>query len=124
VIAPRWLALVGVAMVLAACSSPVPRGTAAGKMFMSGGQITFTSPTGAPGTDGLVRATAVSDGKTYDTNASATGAFNLRLTPGRYWLTGKPSSWTSFDCFVNNGQQPITISASRTLSVDVLCPIG
>jgi hypothetical protein len=52
------------------------------------------------------------------------GSFQLRLPPGDYKLTGQMGSYPEFQCFVNNGMQPITVKASEITTADVICPIG
>jgi hypothetical protein len=92
-------------------------------LYEDGGQITFTSqPPEARGVDGTVRATDVATGKTYDAAVQRGGRYELRLPPGSYWLTGQYGMYPEFQCF-RNGMQPVSVRASETVPVNVLCPI-
>jgi hypothetical protein len=119
----RYLAVVTALTALGACTASPPSGTVAGTLLEVGGQITSSSPHNDTLISGAVRAESVDDGKTYDVTVKL-GSFQLQLPPGNYTVTGQMGSYPEFQCFVNNGMQPITVKASETTTADVICPIG
>ena len=119
----RCIAVAVALTLLAACTSSPPRGTVSGNLFEVGGQINLGG--GDPNTpiSGAVRAESVGDGQTFDVTVQR-GSFALRLPPGDYKLTGRMENSPEFECFVNNGRQPITVTASAITTANVICPIG
>jgi hypothetical protein len=108
------LAVVGLLIVVGACSSKSARGTVAGKLLMVGGFRDVQRPTA-----GVV--TIRSSGGTNTTvNVSADGSFKLQVPVGSYSLTGRSPQFDSSRslCFAKH---QVTVREASPVSVDVLC---